>query len=360
MSTDTLEIRQLARQFADSELRPHVEKWDHDGAIDPGILTQLAELGFPGMLVPEAFGGMEFDLPTYVAALEELAWGEPAVAWLIALNSIVADTIVAHGSNAQKHRWLEALARGDGACIARTDVHGKEAKATRAGQGWIVNGAKSLVANAGNAKLALIVTRTDEGAAAYLTATDASGFNPSQRASTMGFRPLDMRTVDIKELKLDGEDRVDVAPSAIAFSTAGWLSVAAISVGIAQAALDHARGYADVREQFGSKLREFEGVQHKLADIATRTAAARALLQSVAEAPGRAGAAMAKVFASETAMWVSNQAVQIFGGYGYMRDYPVEKLMRDAKATEMMEGSNEEVRTILADALYDYTRAGQA
>ena len=164
----------------------------------------------------------------------------------------------------------------------------------------------------------------------------------------MGFRPLDMRTVDIKELKLDGEDRIDVPLSAIAFSTAGWLSVAAISVGIAQAALDHARGYADVREQFGSKLREFEGVQHKLADMATRTAAARALLQTVAEAPGRAGAAMAKVFASETAMWVSNQAVQIFGGYGYMRDYPVEKLYRDAKIGRIYEGTSNIQRVLIA------------
>ena len=353
MNTDTLEIRQLARQFAESELRPHVEKWDHDGAIDPGVLEQLTELGFPGMLVPEAFGGMEFDLPTYVAALEELAWGEPSVAWLVALNAIVADTIVANASDAQKHRWLEALARGDAACVARTDVHGAPTKAARAGQGWILNGAKSLVANAATAKLALVVAHIDDGAAAFVVGTDTAGFNPGERASTMGFRPLDMRTVDIKELKLDGDDRLNPPPSELAFSSVGWLSVAAISVGIAQAALDHARGYADVREQFGTKLRKFEGMQYKLADMATRTAAARALLQSVAVQPSKAGSAMAKVFASETAMWVSNQAVQIFGGYGYMRDYPVEKLMRDAKATEMMEGSNEEVRTILADALYD-------
>ena len=217
----------------------------------------------------------------------------------------------------------------------------------------MLNGTKSLVANASAAKIALVYARAGSGAQAFVTATDAAGFHTAPRSSTMGFRPLDIRNVELNDFKLDADDRIDSAQSTSTFSITGWLSVAAVSVGIAQAALDHARGYADVREQFGAKLRTFEGVQYKLADMATRTAAARALLQSVAGAPTRAGAAMAKVFASECAMWVSNQAVQIFGGYGYMRDYPVEKLMRDAKATEMMEGSNEEVRVILADALYD-------
>jgi alkylation response protein AidB-like acyl-CoA dehydrogenase len=348
-----LEIRQLARQFAESELRPHVAKWDHDGAIDPAVLAQLAELGFSGMLVPEAFGGMEFDLPTYVAALEELAWGEPAVALTVAITSMVADTIVAHGSDAQKHRWLEALARGDAACIARTEPDDSQTRATRQGNGWLVKGSKNWVSNVREAKLALLTAHTDTGLAAFLTSTDAPGFDAVRRITTMGFRPLDIRTVELHDLRLDAEDRIAIAESDSSYSTTGWLSVAAVSLGIAQAALDHARAYADVREQFATRLRKFEGVQYMLADMTMRTAATRALLQSVAAAPTRAGAAMVKVFASETAMWVTTQAVQIFGGYGYMRDYPVEKLMRDAKATEIMEGSNETVRVFIADALYD-------
>ncbi|HEX6560004.1 MAG TPA: acyl-CoA dehydrogenase family protein [Longimicrobiales bacterium] len=151
---------------------------------------------------------------------------------------------------------------------------------------------------------------------------------------------------------MDGTALLEGA-STLQSTPVGRLAMAAIATGIAQAALDHARSYADVREQFGHKLREFEGLQFKLADMAMQVEAARALLQKAAAEPSAALTAMAKVFASEAAMWVSTQAVQIFGGYGYMRDYPVEKLMRDAKATELMEGVNEIQRVTIARELYD-------
>jgi hypothetical protein len=169
----------------------------------------------------------------------------------------------------------------------------------------------------------------------YAVPTDA----PGERLTTMGFRTLELTRA--------------AAGTGATTSPNGLLGVAAIALGIAQAALEHAIAYADIREQFGRKLHEFEGIQYKLADMATRTAAARALLHNVAGEPRLESAAMAKVFASEAAMWVTTQAVQIFGGYGYMRDYPVEKLMRDAKATEMLEGSNEMLRVTIALDLYN-------
>jgi alkylation response protein AidB-like acyl-CoA dehydrogenase len=279
VTTETIEIRQMARQFSQSDVRPHVEKWDHDGAIPPETLAQIAELGFFGMLTPEEQGGMAFDTATYAAAIEELAWGEPGLALLVAAANVA-------GSEEVKE-----------------------------------------------ARLAML---DDDTGGMFLVPATASG----ARVSTLGFR-----TVEII--------RAERSAVAAQSSGAALIGIAAIAIGIAQAAFEHAQAYANEREQFATKLRDFEGLQYKLAEMATRIAAARALLVDVCNADeSGSGPMMAKVFASEAAMWVTTQAVQIFGGYGYMRDYPVEKLMRDAKATEMLEGSNETLRVTITRNLY--------
>lgn len=278
MTTETLEIRQLAHQFAESELRPHVEKWDRDGVLDESVIAQLTELGFFGMLLPESEDGMDFDLPTYVAVLEELAWGEPGVALLVATSSTPTT------------------------------------------------------------RLALFL---DERGM-YVRPIDESLTKTGERVVTTGFRTVQL-------LKAESPDS---SPNAQRSMPNALLAIAAISLGIAQAALDHTLSYADIREQFKTKLREFEATQFKLAEMATRVHATSTLLQHAAANPSEQHARLAKLFASETAVWVSNQAVQIFGGYGYMRDYPVEKLMREAKATELLEVPNELLRTQIAQALY--------
>lgn len=363
------EIRQLARQFAEAELRPHVEKWDHDGKLDESALKQLAELGFFGMLIPESYGGMEFDLPTYVSVIEELAWGEPSVALTVAATSFVANLIVQNGSDEQKRKWLEPIARGEVlACFAMSeedagsDAASLTARATRDGSDWILSGEKKWVTNGRAAQLALVLARTGasengvRGIGAFLVPTAAEGYRVGKRETTMGFRPLEIVTVGLDNLRLDGDAVLGEPAQGFLYASqtldVGRLAISAIAVGIAQAALDHATGYADIREQFGEKLRKFEGVQFKLADMATRVEASRALLQRVAAEPSSKLSSMVKLFASESAMWVTTNAVQIYGGYGYMRDYPVEKLMRDAKATEILEGTNEIQRVLIARELY--------
>ncbi|HET9439416.1 MAG TPA: acyl-CoA dehydrogenase family protein [Longimicrobiales bacterium] len=356
-TTEILEIKQLARQFAEAELRPHVEQWDHDARIDESALAQLAELGFFGMLIPEAYGGMEFDLPTYVAVLEELAWGEPAVAYIVATTNHVARTIMQHGSDEQQRRWLEPMARGETiACIAvaeeaaGSDVTALSTRAQRAGDGWTITGEKKWVSNGRSAQLALVLARAGNDAlSAFLVPTDAAGYQVGERATTMGFRPLEVLTVKLDGVRVAAEDELQLPPERINQT----LGMAAIAVGIAQAALDHAVGYADIREQFQTKLRDFEGLQFKLAEMATRVASARALLLQAAADPTEQNRAMAKYLATENAMWVTTNAVQIYGGYGYMRDYPVEKLMRDAKATELLEGANELHKVLIARELYE-------
>lgn len=355
-TTQITEIRQLARQFAEAELRPHVEQWDHDAQLDPQVLAQLAELGFFGMLIPESHGGMEFDLPTYVSVLEELAWGEPAVAFIVATCNHVARTIVQHGTDAQKQRWLEPMAQGAViSCVAAaeadagSDLNAIRTQAGREGADWIINGSKQWVSNGRAAQLALVLARTGKDAlSGFLVPTESAGYRAGERETTMGLRPLEIVSVQLERVPVTADAELQF-PLPRLHQTLG---VAAIATGIAQAALDHAVAYADVREQFQTKLRDFEGLQYKLAEMATRVAAARALLLRAAEEPSEQNRAMAKYLASENAMWVSTNAVQIYGGYGYMRDYPVEKLMRDAKATEIMEGSNEMQRVLIARELY--------
>jgi butyryl-CoA dehydrogenase len=379
---DRDEIRELARQFAQGELRPHVEAWDRNGAMDPGALDQLAELGFFGMLAPEEHGGMGFDVGTYLAALEELAWGEPAVALTLSIHSAFAITLLLrHGTEEQKSRWLPELASGARVgCFALSeegagsDAAAVAATAKRDGDGWVLGGEKKWVTNGrlpgGRQGLAVVIARTGGsvsgrdgpdrqgagGLSAFLVPTDSEGWDVVARERTMGMRSVEVVTVRLDGLRLPADALLggegDGFRLAMEGLDLGRLGIAAQAVGIARSALDHALSYGAEREQFGQPIREFEAIQFMLADMATRVAAARALLERAAEERTSAWSAMAKLFSSETAMAATTDAVQIFGGYGYMRDYPVEKLMRDAKATEIYEGTNEIQRVVIARDLY--------
>ncbi len=368
MTELTAEIRELARQFAESELRPHVEAWDREARLDPAVLTQLGELGFFGMLAPEEHGGMGFDVPTYLAALETLSWGEPAIGLTLSIHSAFAVTLlVRHGTDAQKAEWLPSLASGERVgCFALSeedagsDAAAVAARAERDGDGWVLNGEKKWVTNGGLAGLAVVVARTGGegpgGLSAFVVPTDTEGWKVGKRETTMGLRAVEVVTVELRDLRLPegallGEEGAGFR-LAMEGLDLGRLGIAAQAVGIGQAGLDHALAYAGEREQFGRPLREFEAIQFKLADMSTRVEAARALLERAAQEEATRWSAMAKLFSSETAMAVATEAVQIFGGYGYMRDYPVEKLMRDAKATEIYEGTNEIQRVVIARELY--------
>lgn len=364
MTEELEEIRGLAQGFAEAEIRPKLAEWEGEGSLGPGLLEQLAELGFFGMLVPESYGGLDLSLASYVTVLEEMAWGEPAVALTISVHSaLVGSLILREGDEAQRERWLPELASGKIlACFALSepgagsDAAALETRARRDGDGWVLSGTKRWVTNARIAGVALVFARTEEGIAAFLVPTESEGYEIRARESTMGLRSLEVATVELSDLRLDGDALLGQPGAGLEMAyqslDLGRIGVAATATGIARAALEYATGYADEREQFGSKIREFEAIKFKLAEMATRTEAARALMMAAATSPTTRLAAMAKLKASETAMWVTTQAVQIYGGYGYMRDYPVEKLMRDAKATEIIEGTSEIQRLIIARELY--------
>lgn len=360
------EIRTLAREFAEAELRPHVEWWDRERRIDPAAIAQLAELGFFGMLLPDEYGGMNFDLPTFAAAIEELAWGEPATAMLVANNAIAARLLIEFASDAQRQQWLERLT--DGSAIASLAVAEEEAgsddaairtTATRSGGGWALAGEKTWVSHASFRGPAFVLARTaTDVRSLFIVALDAPNVEVADRVETLGFRPIDLSAVKLNGVQVgqDGMLGSDGAGPAIldARSRFARVAAAAVAVGIARAALEHAVAYAEMRHQFGRALRTFEGIQFKLADMSARTAAARALLNEAAASGSNERIAQAKLIAGETVMWVTTEAVQVFGGYGYMRDYPVEKLMRDAKAMELIEGASELLRVEIAEALYTH------
>jgi alkylation response protein AidB-like acyl-CoA dehydrogenase len=388
LTAEQLEIRALAREFARGEIRPGVAERDAAQAIPPELMAKVAELGFLGMRVPEAYGGLGLDLATYLMALEELAWGDPAVSLTVAIqNGPVTGLLLAAGSDEQRG-WLVRLASGEalGAWAvaepdAGGDLDGLTTRAHRDGDEWVLSGRKAWVTNGAGADLFLVATRTGEAPSdvgIFLVPAGTAGLTAGQRLNTLG-----MRASETVDLALDG---VRLPPGALLGGASegrallervapeSRLGVAALGVGIARAAAEHATTYALEREQFGQPIAGFEAVREKLGGMATRIASARALLLQAAQrveagAPEGVGSvlegddapsvsAMARLVAGETAEWVASQAVQIYGGYGYMRHYPVEKLMRDAQAVQILEGTVEVLRLRVAERVIDEVRTG--
>jgi alkylation response protein AidB-like acyl-CoA dehydrogenase len=365
-------IHDLAHEFAERELRPHAEQWDREESFPRAVIDQLGELGFMGMLLPEEWDGLGLDLLSYLVAQEQIAWGDASVAVAMSVhNSLPTQMILAHGSDAQKERWLRPMASGEvlGAfslseADAGSDAAALSAQARRADGGWVLNGTKAWVTNGGFADVVVAMCRTDEpgdrkgarGIGAFVVPTDTEGYVVGKKESKMGQRASETVSVAFEDLFL-ADDQVLGDPSegfiyALQGLEHGRLGIAAVALGIAEAALDHAVAYAGVRHQFGHPIAHFEGMKFKLADMATRVEAGRGLLHRAAREGTPEIVSMAKLFASEAAMFVTTEAVQVFGGYGYMKDYPVERLFRDAKVTEIYEGTSQIQRLVIARELY--------
>ena len=380
LASERREIQALARDFVEGEIVPHAAAWDRDRTFDREVLDRLGELGFLGMRVPEEYGGLGFDPETYVAVLEEIARGDLAVALTVAVqNGPVPHLIMAHGTEAQKKTWLPALASGEKIAAfalaeadAGSDPQALETRAERVSGGWRLSGAKRWVTNGSLADVAVVFAltaareeRVEMGA--FLVDTGGEGYRVGRREKTMGLRASEIVAVELGGVRVGDDRLVGDARSGLRYALeavdVGRLGVAAQAVGVAQAALEHAVRYARERRQFGRRIADFGAIRSKLAVMATRVAGSRALVAQGAAARAapderaRDGlsaavrAAIAKLSASETAVWVTEEAVRIFGGYGFMREFPVEKLMRDAKGTEIFGGTSEIMRLVIGRAL---------
>jgi hypothetical protein len=377
MNPEQQQIRDLAREFAENEIRPHADGWDREGTFPREVIDKLGELGFLGMLIPEEWDGLGLDTLSYLVALEEIARGDASVAVAMSVhNSLPTQMILAHGSDEQKERWLRPMARGEmlGAFSlsepdSGSDAAAMQAQARRTDGGWVLNGAKAWVTNGGFGDVVVAMARTDQpanrrgsrGIGAFIIPTDTQGYVVGKKEDKMGQRASETVGVAFEEMFVPDAQVLGDPSSGFIYAmqglNGGRMGIAALAVGIAQAALEHSIAYAGERRQFGKAIKDFQGMQFKLADMATRVEAARGLLHRAAivrESGEKVSsiASMAKLFASEAAMYVTTEAIQVFGGYGYMKEYPVEKLFRDAKVTEIYEGTSEIQRTVIARELY--------
>ena len=377
LSEEQREIQRLARDFALAEIAPHAAQWDQDAYFDRSLVAKFGELGLLGMLIPEAYDGLGADTLTYLLALEEIATVDASAAVMMSVhNSLPTKMILRWGTEAQKQRFLRPMARGEmlGAFAlseadAGSDASALRAQATRDGDGWILNGTKAWVTSGSVADVILVMARTDtpeerkgsRGIGAFIITPDLPGFSVGKKEDKMGLRASPTVSLVFDGMRVPSANLLGDASQGFVYAMQslenGRLGISAQSIGIARAALEAAVRYAGERKQFGKAIREFEAIQFKLADMATRVSAARALLHATAAAKDRGEtithfSSMSKLFSSETAMYVATEAIQVFGGYGYIKEYPVERLFRDAKVTEIYEGTSEIQRIVIARGLY--------
>jgi len=377
LTEEQREIQRTAREFAAAEIAPHSAAWDRDSYFDRTVIAKMGELGFLGMMIPEEFGGLALPTTTYLVALEEIAVSDASIAVAMSVhNSLPTQMLLRWGTPAQKERFLAPMARGEmlGAFALSEPEAGSDAasltmQAVRDGDCWVLNGTKAWVTSGSEADVIIVMARTDQpserrgprGISAFVVTPDLPGFRVGKKEDKMGLRASPTVQLQFSNLRVPNDNLL--GREGAGFSMAmqsldnGRLGIAAQAIGIGRCALEHATAYAGERRQFGKPIKEFEAIQFKLADMATRIAAARALLYQAAAAKDRGEqitqySSMSKLFASETAMWVTTQAIQIFGGYGYVKEYPVERLFRDAKVTEIYEGTSEIQRIVIARELY--------
>jgi alkylation response protein AidB-like acyl-CoA dehydrogenase len=377
LTPEQLSIRDAARDFAQAELAPHADRWDREGVFDRSVAAKLGELGFLGMMIPEAYDGLGLDTCTYLVALEEIAAVDASTAVLMSVhNSLPTQMLLNFGSEEQKQRYLRPMARGEwlGAFAlsepdAGSDAASLRTQAVRDGDHYRLSGVKAWVSAGGHADVILAMARTDtpdarrgaRGISTFIVTPDMPGFSVGKKEDKMGLRGSETVQLVFDDLRVPAENRLGAEGMGFVYAMQsldnGRLGIAAQAIGIARAALEHSVRYAAERQQFGKPIRDFQAIQFKLADMATRVTASRALLFATAAAKDRGEpitqyGSMCKLMASETAMWVTTQAIQVYGGYGYVKEYPVERLFRDAKVTEIYEGTSEVQRIVIARELY--------
>jgi len=364
--------RALAADFVAREVTPHAATWDRDEAVDRGIVRRLGDLGFLGLTIPEEAGGSGGDHLTYCLVLEELGRGDSSVRGIVSVSlGLVAKTIAAHGSDSQRAFWLARLCSGDAlGCFALTepgtgsDAAALATRAVRDGDGWLISGTKMFITNGTWADVALVFARTGgpgpRGVTAFLVDTATPGLTRREVRGKLGLRGQATAELTFDGVRVSDADRLgdEGRGFAIAMSTLdkGRMSLAAGCVGIAQACLDAAVRYAGERTQFGKPIAGHQLVQRHLAQIAVDVAAARLLVWRVADLVDRGlpfgtEASMAKLFASEAAVRAADRAVQVFGGYGSVDDYPVGRYLRDARVTTLYEGTSEIQQLLIGRAL---------
>lgn len=371
LSAEQQAIRELAKDFASAKVEPHAADWDRQHGFPRELLRKLGELGLMGVCVPEEHGGAGADFVSYILVLEELSRADAGVGVAVAVHtSAVALPIVSWGTEDQRRALLPALAAGEliGAFALTEPGSGSDAgslqtRAERDGAGWRLHGTKQWITNAAYAGVILVFARSPSGVTCFVLDGNLAGVAVTGEAAKLGLRSsstadLVFDGAPVSADRLLGEEGRGF-PLALATLDGGRIGIASQAVGIAQAAYDTARAYALERQQFGRRIAEFQAIQMKLADMATEIDAARQLVYRAAwlrdqGKPHAEAAGKAKLFASGVARRQTGEAIQILGGYGYMTEFPVERYYRDAKVTEIYEGTSEIQRLVIARSILGF------
>lgn len=366
-------VRDMARQFARESLAPNAAAWDRAATLPRETLAEMGRLGFMGMVVPEEQGGSGADAISFALALEEVAAGDGAISTVMAVhNSVGCAPVLRYGSAEQKERFLVPMASGEMlACFCLTepqagsDASALKTTARRDGNHYILNGTKQFITSGKNASVAIVFAVTDpaagkRGLSAFLVPTDTPGYIVARTEEKLGQRASDTCQIVFDECRITPDLMLGQEGEGyrIALSNleGGRIGIAAQSVGMARAAYEHALAYAQQRESFGQKIFDHQAVSFRLADMATRIEAARQLVLHAAALrdagqPCLKEAAMAKLFASDMAEGVCSDAIQTFGGYGYLADFPVERIYRDVRVTRIYEGTSDIQRLVISRAI---------
>jgi alkylation response protein AidB-like acyl-CoA dehydrogenase len=368
------QLRRSVREFAEAEIAPHVMEWDEASRFPQEIIPKLADLGLLGVIFPEKYGGAGFGYIEYVIAIEELSRVDGSIGIIVAAhNSLCTNHIYKFGTEEQKQKYVVPLAQGKKlGCWSLTepeagsDAGGTRTTAVRAGGDWVLNGAKTFTTNGHYADVCVAMAVTDReqkshGISAFILAKGMAGFRPGKKENKLGLRASDTSEVIFTDCRVPANqmlgDEGKGFINSLQVLDGGRISIAALALGMAQGAFEAATKYAKQRKQFGKTISDFQAIQFKLADMATEIDAARLVTYRAAWLADKGNmrltseSSMAKLFASEVAVRVANEAVQVFGGYGFTKDYPAEKYYRDVKLCTIGEGTSEIQRLVIARQL---------
>jgi len=373
LSDEQKQLQKSVRRFAEAEIRPHVMEWDEASHFPMGLIPKLAEMGLMGVIFPEEYGGAGMGHVEYAIVIEELARVDPSIALSVAAhNSLCTNHIFQFGTEEQKRKYVVPLAQGKKlGCWSLTepeagsDAGGTRTTAVKDEGAWVLNGSKTFTTNGHHADICVAMAMTDKakghhGISAFIIETNAAGFKLGKKENKLGMRASATSEVIFTDCRIPGENLLGAEGAgflnSLAILDGGRISIAALAVGLAQGAFEASVKYAKQRKQFGKPIAEYQAIQWKLADMESEIQAGRALTFQAACLADRGAkhtleSCTAKLFAGEMACRVTSEAVQVHGGYGFVKDYPAEKFYRDVKLTTIGEGTSEIQRLIIARQL---------
>ncbi len=370
LSEENLELKEMAREFAEKRLYPHALEFDENETVPDELIKEICELGYLGFTVPEEYGGMGFGSTAFVGVLEEICAASAGFGIMLSVhNSLCCEVIKLFGSDETKQKYLPVMATGEkiGAyCVtepnAGTDIASLTTTAVDKGDHWLLNGTKTFVTNGGFAGVLIVFAKTDpensrKGISCFVVDNKIDGITIGKPEKKCGLKASDTREINFADVKVPKENLLgnlgDGFKMAVSILNSGRIGVSFQAIGIAQSALNEAISYSKERKQFGQPISNFQAIQFKLAEMATRIDAGRLLGYRAAQLkdegkPCHREASMSKLFCSQAVNYVVNEAVQIHGGYGYMKEYAVERYFRDARVTEIYEGTSEAQKMVIS------------